>query len=222
MTTAASTPTSTKKTKTGAGPGAPDWSRESGRGATRAAKRRGLLSGVGVSGAKPLTKKKKRGAAMIEGVIVVATMLVFMGLITYSRQSYGAKLDLQMKTRANTLYFASHGCEGAADGASASASGSVPGSNDAAGPAAKSGQPDSGAANRSLNTASASANTSVSFQAVWGNGPSDLSKHSGSRSISAASKVTCNEKKYDNQWTAWAKFGMDFAMRLGGAGDLFK
>lgn len=163
---------------------------------------------------------------MIEGVIVVATMLVFMGLITYTRQSYGSKLDLQMQTRANTLYFASHGCEGAADGASASGSGSVPGDNPAQGPADKSNVPNKAAASRSLNTASASANGNVSFSAVWdnnnGNGALNLGKHTGGRSISAGSKVTCNEKMYENQWLAWAQFGMDFAMKLGGAGDLFK
>lgn len=158
---------------------------------------------------------------MIEGVIVVATMLVFMGMITYTRQSYGKKLDIQTQTRANTLYFASHGCEGAGNGASASGGGAVPGDNPAQGPANKSDVPNKAAASRNLNTASASANDNVSFQAVWGNGPSGLSKHTGGRSISAASKVTCNEKMYENQWLAWAQFGMDFASKLGGAGDLF-
>ena len=158
---------------------------------------------------------------MIEGVIVVATMVVFMGLITYTRQSYGSKLDLQMQTRANTLYFASHGCEGAGDGASASGGGAVPGDNPAQGPANKSNVPNKAAASRNLNTASASANGNVNFRAVWGNGPSDLQAHTGGRSISAASKVTCNEKMYENQWLAWAQFGMDFAKKLGGAGDLF-
>jgi len=158
---------------------------------------------------------------MIEGVIVVATMLVFMGMITYTRQSYGKKLDIQMQTRANTLYFASHGCEGAGNGASAGGGGAVPGDNPAQGPANKSDVPNKAAASRNLNTASASASENVSFQAVWGNGPMDLQKHTGGRSISAASKVTCNEKMYENQWLAWAQFGMDFAMKLGGAGDLF-
>ncbi|MFO0736965.1 MAG: hypothetical protein U0270_13850 [Labilithrix sp.] len=163
---------------------------------------------------------------MIEGVIVVATMLVFMGLITYTRQSYGSKLDLQMQTRANTLYFASHGCEGAGNGASAAPGGAVPGDNPAQGPANKSSLPDKAAASRNLNTASAAANGNVSFQAVWdnnnGKGGLALGKHTGGRSISAASKVTCNEKMYENQWLAWAQFGMDFAKKLGGAGDLFK
>jgi hypothetical protein len=51
----------------------------------------------------------------------------------------------------------------------------------------------------------------------------DLQKHTLTRSLSAKSKVTCNEKKYDNQWTAWMQFGIDFVSRgFGGLGDLFQ
>ncbi|MBX3225733.1 MAG: hypothetical protein KIT84_30850 [Labilithrix sp.] len=174
---------------------------------------------------KTRNRKRSRGAAMIEGVIVVSTMLVFMGFINYSRQSYGMKLDLQQQTRSNTLFFASHGCEGG--GASKGAGGTVPGDNPAAGAAGKSGQDGAAAASRSYNTASASAQKTASFQATWdvnangGDSSINLQKQTGSRQINAASKVTCNEKQYKNQWTAWAEFGMDFAMNLGGASSLF-
>jgi hypothetical protein len=166
-----------------------------------------------------------RGAAMIEGIIVISTMLVFMGLITYTRQSYGKKMDLQQQTRANTLFFASNGCEGATTGG-----GSVPagGGNEAANAANKSNVPNKAAASRKFNTASTSASDSASFQAVWdnnangGNATIEYGKHTLSRQISAASKVTCNEKKYKNQWTAWLQFGIDFVSRgFGGVGDLF-
>lgn len=164
---------------------------------------------------------------MIEAVIVVSTMLVFMGLISYTRQSYGMKLDLQSQTRANTLFYSSHGCEGAKNGAEPSTGGAVPGDNPAAGPAAKTGQEGSAAASRSYNTASASLTKRASFQATWDknakgqNASINLQKETFSREVHAGSKVTCNEKKYDNQWTAWAKFGADFAMNLGGANSLF-
>jgi hypothetical protein len=176
---------------------------------------------------KPLfIRSRTRGAAMVEGVIVVATMLVFMGFIQYTRQAYGTKLDLQMATRANTLYFASHGCEGAADGASVGAgSGQGVGGGPAQNAANKSTVPGGQAASRSWNSASSSTQGSVNWQSVWdannGKGNLNLTKQTGSRSISAGSKVTCNEKQYKSSWTAWAQFGMDFAMRLGGAGDLF-
>lgn len=165
-----------------------------------------------------------RGAAMIEGIIVISTMLVFMGLITYTRQSYGKKLDLQQKTRSNVLYFASNGCDGPVP-----EGGSVPGGgNDAANAANKSNVPNKAAASRKYNTASMQDTTNASFQAVWdnnangGNASIDLGKHTLSRDITAASKVTCNEKKYKNQWIAWVQFGIDFVSRgFGGVGDLF-
>lgn len=171
-------------------------------------------------------RARSRGAAMIEGVIVVSTMLVFMGFINYSRQSYGMKLDLQQQTRSSSLYFASHACEGGG-GATKGAGGTVPGDNPAAGAAGKSGQEGAAAASRSYNTASATAQKTASFQATWdvnakgGDASINLQKQTGQRSINAASKVTCNEKEYKNQWTAWAQFGMDFAMNLGGASSLF-
>ena len=58
------------------------------------------------------TLERVRGAAMVESVIVISTLLVFMGLIVFMRKSYGAKLDIQQTTRANVLYYASHGCTG--------------------------------------------------------------------------------------------------------------
>jgi hypothetical protein len=171
----------------------------------------------------------RRGAAMVEGVIVVSTMLLFMGLIVWTRKSYGMKLDLQQQTRSNVLYYASHGCEGA--GATSAPGGTVDGSSPEAQNAAnKSNVPNKAAASRTYNTASATANGTSDWQTAWDvnarggqGGEINLQKQSLSRPISAASKVTCNEKKYDNQWTAWFKFGVDFVGRgFGGVGDLFQ
>jgi hypothetical protein len=162
---------------------------------------------------------------MIEGVIVVSTMLVFLGLIQFTRQSYGKKLDLQQQTRSTTMFFASHGCEGDNGGGGDAPSGSKEAEN----AAGKSNVPNKAAASRHYNTASTSASDSASFQAIWDNNadgtnrPMDLQKHTLTRSLSAKSKVTCNEKKYDNQWTAWMQFGIDFVGRgFGGLGDLFQ
>lgn len=162
---------------------------------------------------------------MIEGAVVVSTMLVFLGLIQFSKQSYAKKLDLQQQTRANTLYYASHGCDGQ-EGTGAGPEGAPEAEN----AAKKSSVPNKGAASRKFNTASASATDTASFQAVWDtnakgkDGASiNLQKHALDREVTAASKVTCNEKKYDNQWLAWMQFGIDFVSRgFGGVGDLFQ
>ena len=164
---------------------------------------------------------------MIEAIVVITTMLVFLGLIVWTRKSYGMKLDLQQTTRSNTLYFASHGCTGG--GASAGGGGSGPTSSEAEKIAGKANVPNSAAASRTWNTANATASGSSSWQAVWDTnangqaGSIHLQKGGLSRPISAASKVTCNEKKYDNQWMAWFQFGVDFVARgMGGVGDLFR
>ncbi|HVJ94735.1 MAG TPA: hypothetical protein VM580_33340 [Labilithrix sp.] len=165
-----------------------------------------------------------RGAAMIEAVIVVSTMLVFLGLIVWTRNSYGMKLDLQQTTRSNVLFYASHGCEGA--GGSSQVGGTVDASGeDALKAAQKTDLPDKAAANRSFNTASASASGVSSWQAIWNGGGNamNLQKHGLSRTINATSKVVCNEKTYSSPWTAWFQFGIDFVNRgIGGARDLFR
>lgn len=171
-----------------------------------------------------------RGAAMIEGVIVVTTMLVFLGLIVWTRQAYGMKLDLQQQTRSNVLYYASHGCTGA--GGHSQIGGTVNNEEAAATEkiADKAKLPEASAASRTFNTASSSANSTSNWQTVWdknAEGGQDssinLQKQGLSRPVSAASKVTCNEKRYNSQWTAWFEFGVDWVGRgLGGVGDLFR
>ena len=166
---------------------------------------------------------------MIEGVIVISTMLVFIGFIVYTRKSYGMKLDLQQRTRSNVLYYASHGCTGS-QGTSSEGQGSTDGIREVDAAAAKSTVPNKAAASRKWNTATATANGTVSWQAVWDvnaeqgkSGPMKLEEHKLSRTIAAQSRTTCNEKKYASQWSAWMQFGADFVSRgFGGVGDLFK
>lgn len=173
-------------------------------------------------------RARARGAAMLEGIIVITTMLVFLGLIVWTRKSYGMKLDLQQSTRSSVLYYASHGCTG---NGSFEVGGSAPsGSPEAEAVAGKANVPNRTAASRTWNTANATNHGSSSWQAVWdvnakdgAGGAIDLQKQTLTREITAASKVTCNEKKYANAWTAWFEFGVDFAARgLGGVGDLFR
>lgn len=166
---------------------------------------------------------------MIESVIVISTMLIFLGLIVWMRQAYGMKLDLQQKTRSDVLYYASHACEGDNGGSAQSRTGgTVPGANPAANGASASGLPEGQAANRSWNSASGSLSTTVNGQAVWdqnanGQGGSiNYGKMPLASAVKAASACTCNEKKYGSQLIAWAQFGIDFLKKGGGLADLFQ
>lgn len=167
---------------------------------------------------------------MIEGVFVVATMVVFMGLILWTRKSYGMKLDLQQQTRSNVLYYSSHGCTGAG-GKSSEGVGTTDGSREAAAAADKSGMPESAAASSRWNSASAKAEDDAKWRTAWdvnaggggiGGGGIDVREQQLTRKVHAGSDVICNEKKYDSQWTAWMKFGVDFVSSGAGAGGLFQ
>ncbi len=171
-----------------------------------------------------------RGAAMIESVIVISTMLIFLGLIVWTRQAYGMKLDMQQRTRSDTLYFASHGCENAGGGiGQMGRGGTVPGDGGpAANAAGKSGLPDAAAVNRSWNSASGSLSGTANWQAVWdqnargGNAGISYGKMPLASNVSALSAVTSNEKKYKSQLTAWFQFGVDFLKSGGGVMGLFR
>lgn len=178
------------------------------------------------------SRARSRGAAMVEGIIVISTFLVFMGLIVWSRKAYGMKLDEQMGTRSSVMYFASHGCEGGVPGPGVSlGSNSAPtDSREAAeSGAGKASVPNKKAADRQWNSASSVSDKTASWQTVWDvnargqNASIQYGKQSLVSKIHAESHVTCNEKKYDNQWTAWFQFGLDFVKRgFGGVGDLFR
>jgi hypothetical protein len=167
---------------------------------------------------------------MVESIIVISTMLIFLGLIVWTRQAYGMKLDMQQRTRSDTLYYASHGCENTGGGIGrAGGGGTIPGGGGpAANAAGKSGLPDAAAVNRSWNTASGSLSGTANAQAVWdqnargGNASISYGKLPLSASVTASSQYACNEKKYDSQLTAWFKFGVDFAKSGGGFVDLFR
>ena len=166
---------------------------------------------------------------MVEGIIVISTMLIFLGLIVWTRQAYGMKLDMQQRTRSDVLYYASHGCENGGGGIGQSGGGgTVPGDNPAAPAAQRSGLPDSAAVNRSWNSASGTLSGTANWQAVWDtnargqNASIQYGKLALTSNVSAASAVTCNEKKYGSQLIAWARFGIDMVRSGGGFMDLFR
>ena len=68
----------------------------------------------------------------------------------------------------------------------------------------------------------------MSGQAVWDenargkNAPTRYGKLALTSNVSAASTVTCNEKKYNSDVTAWAEFGLNVVRGHSGLMDLFK
>jgi hypothetical protein len=170
-------------------------------------------------------RKAQSGAALVEGIVVISTMLCFLGLIMYARAAYGMKLDLQQQTRSETFYYASHGCAG---GSGSEAGGAI-GVDQPGGKAGADG-PSGGAASatRSWNNASSTDARDVSVDAVFdqnangSNASISLGKKANTSHVTANSNCTCNEPKYDSQLTAWFSFGKDMLQRGGGVADLFK
>jgi hypothetical protein len=58
-----------------------------------------------------MNRAKQRGAAMIEAIVIMCTMLVFLGMNTWAFRAYGGKIDQMASTRRDALYYASHNCE---------------------------------------------------------------------------------------------------------------
>jgi Flp pilus assembly protein TadG len=175
----------------------------------------------------PVRRARARGAAMIEAVIVLSTMLVFLGLIMWTRNSYGMKLDMQQSTRSSSLYYAAHGCKGDRGAASSDEGGTVLDSSDEASNVAKKAKiPAAAAASRVYNTARAKLSGKSSFMAVWdasGGKGLDLKKQALSRTVTAESKVTCNELSFGGGWQDWLSVGLGFITgNLSGAGGFFK
>ena len=57
------------------------------------------------------TRSRTRGAAMVEAIVVMGTMLVFLGMNLWAYKAYGGKIDAMNSTRRDALYFASQTCE---------------------------------------------------------------------------------------------------------------
>lgn len=57
------------------------------------------------------SRRQKRGAAMVEAIVIMGTMLVFFGMNMWAYKAYGGKIDVQNSTRRDALYFASQTCE---------------------------------------------------------------------------------------------------------------
>jgi hypothetical protein len=160
-------------------------------------------------------RKTQRGAAMVEAAVVIPTLLVFLGVTIFSYRSYDRKLTIQTRTRSSVLHYASHACEGSPPASISQQGGQV----DL--PDAQAGEVDRAASrlraseragvSRALNMARSQASERVQASASQ-NGEKVLLE----RTVRASSAVACNEKRYDNQWTALIEFAIDFARSGGG------
>ena len=57
------------------------------------------------------SRAKTRGAAMIEAIVVMGTMLVFLGMTKWAFRAYGGKIDQAAASRRDALYYAAHSCD---------------------------------------------------------------------------------------------------------------
>ena len=188
-----------------------------------------------------LRRRHQRGAAMVEGIVVMTTMLVFLGMNVWAENVYGGKLDQANSTRRDVLYYASHACENqngadpdtytqpqlrgiAGPARAAEATGVPPANSDldtrAGGlnDTAVGGGGLNGAVERSWNSASGGkGGTSITGSVLVGQNSILVSRTPLVATVTTNSYVTCNEKAYNNQWTAFFEFGWDFLKTLGGA-----
>lgn len=142
---------------------------------------------------------QKRGAALVEASVVIPVLVIFLGLMMYTRASYAEKMRQQNSTRENSLYFASHSCQGAGGSFGAADHAFDADENqDATDIIGKKGdQSTQAATSRTMNMASSTMAKTVS-----------ASGHA--RSIKSESHVYCNERPYDGNIGGWASFAFTF------------
>ena len=181
----------------------------------------------------------KRGAAMVEGIVVMTTMLVMLGMNMFAYRAYGGKVDQMTSTRRDVLYYASHACEtnnsrdpdtyttpslrGLTGQARSAEQGNMPppdAGRDQRANAISGGVGGGlgGAVDRTLNTASGGKQGQVLGSALHGNGSIFVVPNLLRANVATNSWATCNEKRYDNQWTALFQFGWNFLRTAAGAG----
>lgn len=173
----------------------------------------------------------ERGAAMVEGIVVMSVMVGFLGLIQHTQAAYRLKLDVQQRARSEVLYYASHACKGAKpEGLGDGARGNPPpdanggGPNPAVNAANRSGASERSALDQSWGSVSFSLTkrTSGIVKSAYsaGNGISYYPAVLDS-DVTGASSSICNEPDYGNALVAWLSFAINFARSGGGIANLF-
>ena len=181
--------------------------------------------------AKKRARRRSRGAALVEAALVLPVMLVFLGLTMHVHQSYQDKTDLQMATRAESLYYGSHNCKEQPPTEiteQGKPSTGFPGKN--SGTATESADPNSGQGGEAdLDGRAGKVGISGGLSRDW---QLTSSSRSGStkntkgvfwkqsflmnRTINAKSEVACNEEAFENTWTSVFQFMGSFAKSRGG------
>lgn len=170
------------------------------------------------------SRRGRRGAAMVEAAVVIPVMLVFLGLTMWIHNSYDEKLASQTSTRAQVLYNASHNCEeevpeemsvqlgtktsGTGNEKSSENADSAPGESTGV---SKTPPTAEGGLKRSFNLVRTHRDTTVGGTAVQ-----DRQKVAFSVPVTSNSEVACNEKRFDNDWTAVFGFIKSFIKSGGG------
>lgn len=171
-------------------------------------------------------RRRQRGAALVEAAVVIPVMLVFLGLTMFVHNSYDEKLAAQTSTRAQVLYYGSHNCDEEAPEEVASQLGTKT-SGGAAGTEtgdANQGGPPAGQNEKNHLDGNVQAGLSKTYNVVKshregtvaGTAVQDREKVPFSTPVQANSEAPCNEKRYDNSWTAVFKFIPGFLMSGGG------
>lgn len=171
---------------------------------------------------RAMNRRRSRGAALVEAAVAIPVMLSFLGLTMYIHNSYDEKLASQTSTRAQVLYYASHNCDGSVPQEMAvqlgtKTSGAAPGKkgqNDDVGAgnadelekSKRLGENTAQGASREWNLAKTHRETQVGGTAVEEQKKVTL----GAVKVTSDSEVACNEKRYDNSWTAVFGFIKDF------------
>ena len=166
---------------------------------------------------------RRRGAAMVEGIVVMSAMLGFLGLISGVEHAYATKLQTQQRTRSSTLYTASHACDTGNSEGGGSIMGAPGGNGTPAGNA--------GSNSASWNVAKSEWKGSspllyiADANATGGKGPIALQKRGQDLQVASLSRCVCNEPDYKHtflgQFGAFFKFGLKMFTNLGGAAALF-
>jgi hypothetical protein len=134
---------------------------------------------------------------MVEASFVLGVMVVFWGLLQWTRQSYADKLDQMAVTRRDASFYSAHNCE-EGQGASSQFGGTLDvGADDPT--------------KKALATASRQSKSVGFAQAdLTADGNTTLQKVRLERTIKSESNVFCNEKPYDADPVSWVSFAGRF------------
>lgn len=163
----------------------------------------------------PKRLASSRGAAMVEGMVVIPVLLVFLGLMKWTHDGYARKQDRQMMTRASLMSYTSKACKGDAANATLNAESGPDVQGEAGGSGVKAANDEMGAA--------MSGNVSIAHSrppdvTVSGRAVRDRQSFQLSRTIHAESENMCNEKVYGGFWSQIPGFAKD--LFHGGLGKL--